>query len=296
LFVAHLDHGLRGDVSSADAEWLRSLCQRLGVPLEIGESDVESIAHCQGDGLEAAARSARYEFLRQTAERLGARFIATAHTADDQIETVLHHILRGTGIDGLRGIPTVRPISPSVTLVRPLLDVRRRDVVEYLTDIDQDFRCDESNSDLRWTRNRLRHKLLPAIREYYNGDIDTALLRLASQAAETQGLIGGIASKLASKCVVIEFVREQPGEQRQAMRFRINCKQLNGQSPVIVREVCKAAWQESHWPRQAMGYKEWQQLAALVDGDAGASPFNLPGNVRAWREGGELFVERFGLP
>ena len=126
LYVAHLNHALRGSDADADEAWLKALCQRWNVPLELGRANVSEIAVQHGDGLEAAARTARYDFLRQTAERLGARFVATAHTSDDQVETVLHRLVRGTGLAGLAGIPITRPISPSVTLVRPLLDVRRR--------------------------------------------------------------------------------------------------------------------------------------------------------------------------
>jgi tRNA(Ile)-lysidine synthase len=296
LFVAHLDHGLRGEASAADAQWLKILCERLGLPVEIGQTDVRAIAKTQGDGLEAAARTARYDFLRQTAERLGARFVATAHTADDQIETVLHRILRGTGIDGLRGIPAARPLTRSVALIRPLLAARRRDVLDYLAKIGQDYRTDASNADLQWTRNRLRHELLPAMRGYYHGDIDAALLRLCAQAGETHDVISRMAAQLASDGVTLEFLRSETSNPRQVRLIRIDCRRLATQPTLIVREVFKAAWREAAWPCQAMGYDQWQQLATLVKGEMNAPSLNLPGNVRAWREGSNLLLERAGLP
>src|SRR6476646_5281935 len=115
VHVAHLNHALRGDAAAADQAWLDKLCRRLGVSLVVGRSDVRSRAAEQGDGLEAAAREARYEFLSSTAEQLGARFVATAHTADDQAETVLQRIVRGTGLAGLAGIPSSRRLSSSAT-------------------------------------------------------------------------------------------------------------------------------------------------------------------------------------
>lgn len=296
LFVAHLDHGLRAGAAAGDAEWLKTLCRRLGVPLELGQADVPAVAAAQGDGLEAAARTARYDFLQQTAERLGARFVAVAHTADDQIETVLHRILRGTGIDGLRGIPAFRALSPSVTLIRPLLGVRRRDVLDYLANIGQDYRIDASNADLRWTRNRLRHELLPAIRKYYHGDVDAALLRLSAQAGETQSLISALAAPLASECATFEHSPPQSTLQQQVYRIRIRCETLADQPSLIAREVCKQAWQQSDWPRQAMGYDQWQLLAAIASGEMHPLIVNLPANVRASRDGLEVVLERQGLP
>lgn len=296
LFVAHLDHGLRGVAAATDAEWLRTLCQRLRLPLEIGKADVAAIAARHGDGVEAAARAARYDFLQQTAERLGARFVAVAHTADDQIETVLHRILRGSGMDGLRGIPVFRILSPSVTLIRPLLAVRRRDVLEYLAEIGQGYRTDASNADLRWTRNRLRHELLPAIRQYYRGDVDVALLRLSRQAGETHSLISSFAAPLASECVTIEHAGPESPIPRQVCRIRIRCETLATQPSLIIREVCKQVWQQAGWPRQAMSHDHWQLLAAIVSGVTHPSIVTLPGHVRAFRNGGEVVLERQGLP
>ncbi|HEY3393570.1 MAG TPA: tRNA lysidine(34) synthetase TilS, partial [Lacipirellulaceae bacterium] len=103
LFVAHFNHAARGADADADQAWLDALCRRLDVPLETARADT-SIASLTGDGWEASARAARYKFLTHTAEKFGARFVAVAHTANDQVETVLHRILRGTGLAGLAGM------------------------------------------------------------------------------------------------------------------------------------------------------------------------------------------------
>ena len=290
VFVAHLNHGLRGPESDADQAWLESLCRRLKIPLEIGRADVAAIAAAQGDGLEAAAREARYRFLQQTAEKLGARYVATAHTSDDQVETILHRILRGTGLAGLAGMPLSRRLSPSVTLMRPLLDTTRAAVLEYLAAIDQDYRLDPSNADLRQTRNRLRHELLPHLRERYNAGVDHALLRLAEQAGETQQLITELREKLAAECVTVEFPTPRAAEAL-AIRMEIDCSPLADVAPLIVREVCKTAWAQANWPMQPMGYEAWQQLADLVQGRQHTA-INLPGNIRAHRENQRLSLER----
>ena len=198
LFVAHLNHGLRPDAAE-DAAWLEALCRRLGLPIESAKTDVSQLAADQGDGLEAAARAARYDFLTQTAERLGARFVAVAHTADDQVETILHRLIRGTGLAGLAGMPRRRSLSPTVLLVRPLLAARRQDVLAYMQHIGQHFRHDTTNIDPRFTRNRLRHQLLPRLRSEFNIDVDAALVRLAEQAAESQQLIASQAERSVAR-------------------------------------------------------------------------------------------------
>jgi tRNA(Ile)-lysidine synthase len=292
LHVSHLNHGLRGAEADEDAAWLANLCERLGVPFITAKADVTLLAAEQGDGWEAAARTARYDFLRQTAERLGARFVATAHTADDQVETVLQRIVRGTGLAGLAGIPRSRPLSNSVALVRPMLTLRRSDVIEYLKELGQEFRVDASNQDARFTRNRLRHELLPLIRERFSDDVDGALSRLATQAAEAQGVIEALAADIAAECVTVEHVGDR--ESRLALRVRIECSRLAGTPAIVVREVCKAAWRDANWPLQAMGFDEWRLLASMAGDCREQSVVNLPGNIRAHREGKLLVCESPG--
>ena len=285
LVVGHFNHGLRGAEADADQLWVERLCLWIGVEALVGRADLTHVRVSPGDGGEAAARTARYDFLRRTAEDLGARFVAVAHTEDDQAETVLHRMIRGTGLAGLAGMRKFRPLSPSVTLVRPLLDVRREAIVRYLTSIGQDFCSDASNADLRFTRNRLRHVLLPLLQREFNSEVKTALLRLASQAAEAQQLVSDQAGPLMAECVKFNS----------ANQIQISCEALATQTPVVVRELCKAAWAKGGWPLQAMGLGEWQQLADLVLGDPVASGVNLPGGIHAHRKSSWLVLKRVGV-
>ena len=292
LFVAHFNHGVRGAAADADQAWLEELCRRLELPLVCGRPGEQVATYDRGDGWEAAARAARYRFLRETAAKMGARYVAVAHTLNDQVETVLHRVLRGTGLDGLAGIPRHRPLSTTVTLVRPLLSANRREILQYLWDIGQEFRTDETNSDTRWTRNRLRHELLPTLRERYNAGVDDALLRLAAQAGEAQQLIAGFAQQIADECVSRELAHVQ-GSSTEVVRVRIDCRQLANSPLPLVREVCRIAWQQAQWPLQAMGYDEWQQLAELIMDECNV-PINLPGGIRGWRENSVVLLEPIG--
>jgi tRNA(Ile)-lysidine synthase len=279
LYVGHLNHGLRGSAADDDEAWLRLLCERLKLTLAAETIDVSAIAADEGDGWEAAARLARYTFLQAVAERSGARFVATAHTSNDQVETVLHRIIRGTGIEGLAGMAKARALTPGAALVRPMLDLKRQDVLDYLAAIGQEYRTDTTNEDTRWTRNWLRHQLLPLLRERYNPQVDAAVLRLASQAGEAQKVVAGLAARLAERCIDAKLPRIQ-----------VDCAALEGQPVIVVREVFKFAWRQASWPEQSMGFKEWQQLALLA-AEHSSRTLNLPGGIRANRDGQLVILE-----
>jgi len=187
ICAAHLNHQLRPDADE-DEQFVVELCRHLSVTCEVGHVDVGRLAAESGNGIEAAARLARYQFLEQTAGRLGSRFVATAHTADDQAETILHRIVRGTGIRGLSGMARARPLGHA-TLIRPLLQVRRAELQTYLDSLGQPYRPDQSNADLRFTRNRIRHDTMPQLCQQYNAEVANALLRLGTLAGEVQELV-----------------------------------------------------------------------------------------------------------
>ena len=149
----------------ADAAFVAELANSLGLPLDLGQWRPARAGHFESD-----ARRARYAWLTQVARARGAAVVAVGHTRDDQAETILHRILRGTGPRGLSGIPARRILAtdPELTLVRPLLGVSRRGVREFLTAIGQPFREDETNADLTRTRSRIRYDLLPKLAADYN--------------------------------------------------------------------------------------------------------------------------------
>ncbi len=188
--IAHLNHRLRGAESDADEAFTADLHARLtaaGVPalgLRLHRIDVAATARADGANLEATARRVRYQWLTELAHEVGVRWIATGHTADDQAETVLHRLLRGTGLQGLRGIASTRELAPGVGVVRPLLQTRRAEIIAYLTALGQPFREDSTNRDPAFTRNRIRHELLPHLAARYNPAASLVLARLAEQAEE----------------------------------------------------------------------------------------------------------------
>ena len=176
LIVAHLNHRLRGDESEGDEAFVVAVAKRLGVRCETRRVDVAASAAARGVGLEEAAREARYEFFLDVARRYGARYVVTAHTLDDQAETVLLRVLRGSGSDGLAGIPER---SPDGRVVRPLLAASRAQILDYATRVGLHWREDPSNRSAAYARSRLRTRWLPGLANDFNPGLLRALGRLA---------------------------------------------------------------------------------------------------------------------
>jgi tRNA(Ile)-lysidine synthase len=281
LHVGHLDHQLRGPASREDADWLERACQELDVPLTIGRADIAMTASQTGKGIEETARDVRYDFLERTAIDAHCRLIAIAHTADDQAETILHHIMRGTGLSGLRGIPRERELDSGICLLRPLLDVDRSTVRNYLSQIGQDFREDGSNQDESFTRNRIRRRLLPLLTDEYNPQIRQALLRLGRQAGDAQQAFDTLAKGLLDRAL----------ESSSANECRLKWQPFQDVPRHLIRETLSLLWRRVDWPRQKMGFDQWDELAGIVlDGGA----VTLPAEIDARREGRWLVLRYRG--
>jgi len=160
LAAAHYNHCLRGEESDRDEVFVRDLCARYGVPLTVGSGDVAGYAKARGLTLEEAARELRYDFLTAAAQGAGASRIATAHNAGDNAETILLHLIRGAGLQGLTGIPPRRG-----ALVRPLLTTTREEIIAYLSRHGLDHVEDSTNADNAYSRNKLRNQVIPLLQE-----------------------------------------------------------------------------------------------------------------------------------
>lgn len=194
LSAAHFNHCLRGDDSDGDEQFVRTLCEELNVPLTVGRGNVAEYATQEGLSIEEAARTLRYRFLEETAERLGCDLIATAHNAEDNAETVLWNLIRGAGLTGLGGIPPRRD-----KLVRPLLSVSRQELTAYLAQHSLPHRDDPTNEETVYTRNRLRHQVLPLLRELN----PKAVEHIGQTAARLRQLDEGLDRELEERLSVV---------------------------------------------------------------------------------------------
>ena len=182
LRVIHVEHGIRGEASRVDAQFVHELAEALGLPFSWRAADAPAIAEDTRDNLEQTARRIRHEFYRELIARGEIDRVATGHTRNDQAETVLYRILRGSGVSGIAGI---RPVT-SGGIVRPLLFLWRNEVETWLRERQIAWREDHTNADPAYTRNRIRHQLLPLLRAGYNPLIDDTLARMATLAAEDE--------------------------------------------------------------------------------------------------------------
>ncbi len=286
LVLAHLNHQLRGDDSDNDEAFVIAVHNQLvsagTVELHLAHHhlDIATLAAEQRGNLEAVARQQRYYWLAEVAQAYGLHHVATGHTADDQAETVLHRLLRGTGLEGLRGIAFRRDLTSGIQVVRPLLHATRPQVLAYLNEIGQTARHDASNNDPRFTRNRIRHELLPLLASEYNPRIVEILLRLSEQAGDA------FAEEQAAGAALLQQA-ERP---RAGQLVIVDLSTLRGAPVRAIRSALRLLWQREGWSLAEMGFKHWQRLAEMVHAEDGAH--DLPGGVHARRRGGVLQLGR----
>ncbi|MBX9652971.1 tRNA lysidine(34) synthetase TilS [bacterium] len=251
LVVATFDHELRPE-SIEDVRFVCRLASELQIECEVGRPSVP-LSSSGGRSLEGAARAARYDFLIEAARKHRVTHVATAHTASDQAETILHRIIRGTGLRGLAGIVPKRPLDSEIDLIRPMLELTREDVESFLEKIRQPFQIDSTNGDRRFTRNRIRHELLPQLRAEFNPMVGTALCQLAELArlaSENEDrLIQGLISRV---------VRERTKHTVYFDRAEL-CLLGEYQATSLIRAVME----QQRWPLRRMGKTHLTRIARL---------------------------------
>jgi tRNA(Ile)-lysidine synthase len=288
LVVAHLDHGLRTS-SAADARWVTNLGNELGYKVVIGKAQLKTLGGKPVANLEQAARLKRYDFLLRTATRNKSQLVLTAHTLDDQAETVLLRLMRGSAAEGLSGTLAVRPLkngSP-VKLARPLVAwARRSDTEEYSRVLGVEFRVDEMNDDEAFSRVRIRKQLLPLM-ESFNTRIVEALSRTANLLGEDATALSDQAGELLN-LAIRRLAHDQP-ENIENNLPALNVKVLL-QAPAAVRRRALRQWLADG--RGNLNRLEMSHLLAVEKllAGRGGSIVELPGSFRVTRNGQFLKV------
>lgn len=296
--VAHLDHGLRGEAGAGDARWVCELASKLGVECVAGRIDVKRLAKVSGDNLEQAARRARYKFLGETARAKEADVVLTAHTLDDQAETILLRLLRGSGAQGLSGMRAARDLDEAardegvrkIQLVRPLLSwARRGDTEKYCRARGVEFRADEMNDDERFARVRVRKRLLPLL-ENFNPRVVETLARTAELIRDDAQVLEEQADELLAEATETDAAKLNASELKTVVGLLPLRVEVLARAHAAVRGRALRKWIASGRGglRRLESSHVWA-VEKLLEGEKGGRVAELPGGARVERRRKWLF-------
>ena len=263
VVAAHFEHGIRGEESLRDAAFVQSWCRERGIPCVTGHGDVPAYAREKRLSLEEAARALRYRFLEETAAEQDCAWIATAHTADDNVETVLLNLTRGAGALGLRGIPPCRG-----KMIRPLLGVSRREIEDYLEKNAVPHVEDSSNESDDYSRNRIRRRVTPVLREI-NPGLNEAVGRTARLLAQDEDCLSGLAKDFIDRFYDGESL---PGKELLALHRAVASR--------VIRRLC----------RQSLSMEQVEAALALA-GSRERKLLHLPGQCLRCEQGRLYFTQ-----
>jgi tRNA(Ile)-lysidine synthase len=282
LVVAHAEYDLRPEAAD-DRAFVAALAERLGVAFVCRRIAVR-MPDGHRDGLEARARRRRYDFFRDVARDHGGRYVLIAHTADDQAETILHRVLRGTGLTGLAGMRPARQLAGGVSLLRPMLGLPRAAARGFLADIGQAWREDATNADVRHARNFLRHRVLGECEAGPYPAAAAAVIRLGQLAAGTAAALDAATARLLAGT---SHRHPDGGVLLRTDELALLPRQLRA-------ELLVALWRREAWPQRDMTLGHYDRLADLIAA-CGLEPdkaraLDLPGGVRARPEPAGLMI------
>jgi len=273
LIVCHLDHGFRARASSTDARFVDRLAKRLETPCITQRADVGLRARRENLSLETAGRLERHRFFAECSRKTGTSGVLLAHHADDQAETILYNFFRGSGAAGLAGMSTrseIRVGRKHLELIRPMLGIPKQAIQDYASARKWSWREDASNASPEFTRNRIRHKLIPAIEETVERPVTRTILRHAEIARREQEYLEEIVTGLGL-----------PAE--------LEVTALTELHPAIQRRWI-LAWLSFHGIPDA-GFREVEAVLSLLDPSHEPSKINLPGKRHARRRAGKIFLQ-----
>lgn len=217
LMAAHVNHQIRGRAAREDEQFCEALCKKLGIPFYVKRANVTQLAKAQGMSVEEAGRHVRYAFFQELKEQYGVTKIATAHHKDDQVETILHNLIRGSGLQGMTGISSKKD-----GFIRPLLAFTKADILLALQEWKQSYCQDATNTETMYTRNKIRHTVIPVLNEI-NEQAGTHIVQFGSQAAEIEGYL-----EVKTEEAVRQYVRKKDNQ--------LLLQQAAGQLHVVIQK------------------------------------------------------------
>lgn len=270
LIVGHINHKTRPECDREQL-FVAALAENLGVKYFSRELPADECAHVSEESL----RGQRYEGLVAIASETGARFILTGHHLQDQIETIVFRLFRGSGLEGLKGIPARREIRHGLTLIRPMLSLSRKTLRNFLTELGQTWCEDSSNAEPRFARNIIRNQVLPSMANCFQDhrlgmqQIEKSLQRMAVQAAAYEEFLSQQVQQWFGTTVNL-----RPN------RIMIRRAPMRDLPDLLVQSLIRQGWKAMDWPERGMTWEVWQRLGRDVKSKGAIPPFDLPGKVR----------------
>jgi len=280
LHVAHLNHQLRGDQANEDAAFVQAACDSMSIPCTIDQRDIRKSAAAEGLSIEEMSRRERYAFFERVCIQTGARAVALAHHADDNAETILHRVLRGTGLRGLAGIPRSRPLGPGsqIRVVRPLLRFTKAELQRFLVDAGVAFREDRTNTSNEAMRNRIRNILLPAIEQEVNPQVRDALNRLGLQARWLEEFLVETVQRTFETIVISRTDRS----------VVLNADAVLRKSRIVQAELVRTAYVALGLGEQDLAFAHLSAVLEILADPASGKQSQLPGGLVVEKRYGQL--------
>lgn len=270
LHVAHLNHGFRGEAAAQDAEFVARLCTELSLPFHLREVDIPGILATRGGSAQSVSRRERLRFFHDIALREDISVVALGHHADDQAETILLHLIRGSSYTGLAGMAT-SIVLEGLRMVRPLLGISRDRIMDYLEETGRAYRTDASNFKDDYTRNLLRNKVIPLMRDI-NPAVDLALIRMAQLVRDDEAVLCGLTDKLWQSVAEMTYAG-----------VHIMTDMLRSYPISLQRRLVRRAWQESFGDTTDLEFVHVTNILSLCDKQRGRQ-VELPQGRVAVRE------------
>ncbi len=290
IFVVHLNHLIREKESEEDEKFVINLAKRFKLSIVSERRDIKEITRERKISLEEAAREERYKFFASTAKRVGANVIAVGHNADDNAETILHKIIRGTGIVGLGGMKPKRKLTPfsSINLVRPLLFTWSRDIIAYLKEKDLSYRVDSTNYKTDQFRNRIRAELIPLLEKNYNVGVKRSLIKLGETASQNCDFLEAQAKDLFE-----EVLLNIEGKTDEILcEIVLDIHKLKEVPQILQQIIIKEAITRLNIPLKKLSYKNYKNILCILNYQK--TPVNnvVKGYLNIKIEDGKLYLSK----
>jgi len=281
ILIAHLDHKFRGEESEADRRFCEGLAKKYNLEITWEEIDVPKIAKEKGISPEEAARFERYDFFKRMAKEKGINKIAVGHTRDDQAETVLMRIIRGAGMKGLGGISPVKEMQ-GFKIIRPLIEVSRKDLEGFISESGLKFRKDSSNEKTIFTRNKIRLELIPLLEKDFNPNIKEVLANMAENLQIENDFLSRYARRKFKSTSRIK--REE---------ILIDIKKFKKQPEAVRKRILRAGLEELKGDLRKLTYQHWREIEELISGRPANSIVDLPSGVTVTKDKANIILKKY---